>query len=264
MSKRKKLITTAVWILLAVSICVTLFSGYKLCEGLQIYKEGDQSYEILKQQARHQEDRENNEERTETQTDIPPVSIDFETLKKINSDAAAWLYCPDTPIDYPVMRSDDYDWYLHHLPDGTYNANGTLFFDYNCPEDFSGRLSIIYGHHMKSGKMFGSLKGYKKQEYFEQHPSLYLYTEQENYRIDLIYGLVIGAGKWRERAFMYELNLEELLEYASAKTTFKSDMEYTGSDKFVVLATCSYEFDDARYIVIGVLRPEAVLTACKR
>jgi sortase B len=187
--------------------------------------------------------------------DIPTLSVDFETLKNVNADSAAWIYCPDTVIDYPVMRADDYDRYLHRLPDGAYNANGSLFLDYNCPSDFSGRLSIIYGHNMKSGKMFGALTKYKEQDYFDQHPYMYLYTERENYQIDLVYGCVISAGNWREWAFMYEVNLEDLLACAALKTTFESPAAYTDKDRFLVLSTCSYEFDDARYIVIGVMRP---------
>lgn len=257
MGKWNKLITTAVKFLLIVSISITVFAGYKLRQSMQIYQQGDQSYEKLQGQVRYPEIPFSKEEAgTRELVEIPSIFIDFEALKKINDDAAAWLYGPDTVIDYPVMRADDYDWYLNHLPDGTYNANGTLFLDYNSSADFSGRLNIIYGHHMRSKKMFGSLEGYKKQEYFDQNPWLYFYTEQGNYRVDLKYGCIINAGEWRERAFMFDVNLDSLLSYAAAKTTFESSAEYTESDKFLVLSTCSYEFDDARYIVIGILRPE--------
>ncbi|WP_084493049.1 class B sortase [Lacrimispora indolis] len=242
--------------LLMVSVCVMVFSWYKMRESLQIYAEGDQNYKQLQTQIRHPAGANASESEALALVDIPSIYIDFEMLQKVNTDAAVWLYCPDTEIDYPVMCSDDYNWYLHHLPDGTYHVNGTLFLDYSCPPDFSGRLSIIYGHNMKSGKMFGSLVKYKEQKYFEQYPYLYLYTEQGNYRIDLKYGCVIGADQWRDQAFMFEGNLEALLSHASSKTTFESGTEYTDRDKFIVLSTCSYEFDDARYIVIGVLRPE--------
>lgn len=257
---RRKIITAAVWFLLLISVSVILYSGYQLREVLSMYREGDQSYELLRQQVGYGVNTnytdDTNRHRSETSVEIPPVFIDFEALKQINPDAVAWLYCPDTAIDYPVMRADDYNWYLNHLPDGTCNANGTLFLDCNSPGDFSGGLSIIYGHHMKSGKMFGSLKGYRKQNYFERHPRLFLYTAQGDYQIDLIYGCVIGANEWRDKAFMYEINRGALLEYASSKSTFESRTVYTKDDRFIVLATCSYEFDDARYIVIGVLRPE--------
>jgi sortase B len=181
--------------------------------------------------------------------------VDFAALKALSADAAAWLICPDTVIDYPVMKAGDYDYYLRRLPDGKGNANGSLFTDYNNAEDFSDRLTVIYGHNMKSGKMFGSLTKYKEQAYYDAHPYFYLYTASgEKYRLDLVYGCVIGAGQWRERAFMFSENLDSFLNYAKGNTTFASPAAYTPEDRFVILSTCSYEFNDARYAVAGVLR----------
>ena len=184
----------------------------------------------------------------------PRVEIDFEALHVVNRDAAAWLYCPDTAVDYPVMQAEDYSYYLDHLPDGTRNANGSLFIDYNCAPDFSDPLTVIYGHNMRSGKMFGSLDNYKAQSYYEKHPYLYLYTEEGDYTVEVLYGCVIGAGQWRERAFMYAENADALLIYASQNTTFTSGAVYQEGDRLVALSTCSYEFDNARYVLIGVLR----------
>ena len=83
-----------------------------------------------------------------------------------------------------------------------------------------------------------------------------LYTLWGNYRVELLYGCVIGAGQWRDRAFMYEANLDGLLDYAAYHTTFTSTELYSEEDRIIVLSTCSYEFDDARYIVIGKLTPQ--------
>jgi sortase B len=152
------------------------------------------------------------------------------------------------------MKADDYSYYLEHLADRTRNVNGSIFIDYNCAPDFSGELSILYGHHMKSGgMMFGSLEEYKSQKYYQEHPFMYLYTEDKSYRIDILYGFVIGAGQWRERAFMYDVNLGDLLSYAAQNTTFESGAEYTEGDKIIAMSTCSYDFDNARYVLIGVL-----------
>jgi sortase B len=186
--------------------------------------------------------------------EIPTLHIDYKELSKLN--AGAWLYSPGAMIDYPVMRAKDYGEYLYTLPDGSINANGSLFFDFNNAPDLSGRLTVIYGHSMKSGKMFGRLVGYNDQSFFERNPYVYLYTENGNYRIDLLYGCVVEAGEWRERAFMYEENIDSLISYASKNTTFKSGVETKPGDRFVALATCSYEFDDARYVLLGVLREE--------
>lgn len=265
MKRRKK--RAIVWGMLILALCIMAFAGYKLWETQRMYTAGNQNYEALRDLVQEvpvdlsdglaelTEDPDTSA--GEPLVEIPKRYIDFDALKKINPDAQAWLYCPDTVIDYPIMQATDYNWYLHHLPDGTYNANGTLFLDYNNPADFSGGLNIIYGHHMQSGRMFGTLVRYKQQVYFDEHPYMYLYTaENGSYRIDLIYGCVIGAGEWRDRAFMYEANLTSLLSYAARSTTFESGAEYADDDRFLVLSTCSYEFDDARYVVIGVLRPE--------
>jgi len=301
---------TAIWIMLALSVCVMAASLYKLREIQLTYKAGSDHYSGLADQVRSANiddmgppgisDTSSDEfsgsadtlsgitpEKSDTLSDaardtagslsglsikpsvvqtgareiypaidIPDISIDFNALRAINPDASAWLYCPDTAIDYPVMRADDFEYYLRHLPDGTVNANGSLFTDYNNAADFSGGLTVIYGHHMKSGQMFGSLTGYKKQAYFEAHPYMYLYTGDANYRIDLIYGFVIGAEVWRERAFMLEANSDDLLAYAARKTTFASGAEYAQGDRLVALYTCAYDFDDASYVVLGVMRPE--------
>lgn len=261
-ARKNRLIRPVLWFLLLAALCMIAWSGYRLWEARQVYVQGDQNYEQLQDLVRQPENIEDEIGAEATsmlpqvpQVEVPALSIDFDALRQVNADAAAWLYCPDTPIDYPVMRADDYNWYLHHLPDGTYNANGSLFLDFNCPSDFSGNLSIIYGHNMQSGKMFGALTNYKKQAYFAQHPYMYLYTPEENYRIDLIYGCVVGAGEWRDRAFMFEVNLDALLSYAAYNTTFESGLSRAAGDRVIALSTCSYEFDDARYVVLGLLRP---------
>jgi len=280
--KRNKLIA---FLILLLAVTVMVYAGGQLSETNKSYRESSAAYEDIKDRVRINQtaglridpqpnilselselsktaqpsmDMEDPPETT-AEVYIPKLEIDFETLKSFSKDAAAWLYSPDTAIDYPVMKASDYSYYLNRLPDGTKNASGSLFIDYNCASDFSGQLTVIYGHHMKSGSMFGSLKKYKEQAYYEKHPFMYLYTEQGNYRIDLLYGCVIGAGQWINRGFIYAENIEELLAYAEKNTTFKKNNTervrslYTEKDRLIVLSTCSYEFDGARYVVIGTL-----------
>ena len=247
--------------ILATGIGVMTYAGQQLLETNRMFREGNSVYDELNTYAKTRttgtmesvsytlpEDLD-----VEPQTDAIENIIDFKVLELINSDAAAWLYSPGTVIDYPVMRADDYSYYLNHLPNGTVNANGSLFIDYNHEPDFSGRMTVIYGHHMKSGAMFGSLVGYKEQKYYDEHPYMLLYTAQGSYRADILYGFVIDAGQWSEQAFMYEENFDELLRYAAQNTTFKSETAYNKDDRFLVLSTCSYEFDDARYAIIATL-----------
>jgi len=258
-------------VVLVVALGVAVYSATQLLAANRVYAEGNLAYEDLRWQVRktsisafgpYSVTTGSGSEGLETapvpepRVDIPALEIDFAKMRAINTDAVAWLYCPDTLIDYPVMSATDYNYYLNRLPNGTFNANGSLFIDYNNAQDFSDRLTVIYGHHMQSKAMFGSLVGYKSQRYYNEHPYMYLYTEQGNYRIDLVYGCVIAAGQWRERAFMFSENVDSLLAYAAHNTTFASDTSYAPGDRIVVLSTCSYEFNDARYVVIGVLRSE--------
>jgi len=104
--------------------------------------------------------------------------------------------------------------------------------------------------------MFGSLLEYKEQKYYEENPFMYLYTEQGNYRIDLIYGCIISAAQWKEGAYIYAENLDSLVNYAASNTTFESNVLYKEKDKIIVLSTCSYEYNDARYLVVGILKEE--------
>ena len=233
------------FLVLLAAIAVMTYAGAQLFEAEQVYQEGNAAYEDL------------NDRVNKSPADTAERKIDFVELKAISRDAVAWLYSPGTVIDYPVMKANDYSYYLRRLPDGTSNANGSLFIDYNCAPDFSDPLTVIYGHNMKSGRMFGSLTGYRAQSYYDKHPTMFLYTEQGDYRIELLYGFVIGAGQWRERAFMYPENVQALLAYAAHNTTFVSSAQYEADDRIAALSTCSYEFDDARYVVIGRLRKAA-------
>jgi sortase B len=255
------------FMVLLLGIGMIYYAGDQLSAAAQVYQVGNEAYDALSDQVRTigpadakaplpQQNPADAPTVQNARVHIPQLTIDFAALKAINEDAAAWLYSTDTVIDYPIMKADDYSYYLHHLPDGAFNANGSLFIDYNNAADFSEPLTVIYGHHMKSGKMFGGLKGYKDQKHYEKHPYMYLYTEQGNYRVELLYGCVIGAGQWRDRAFMYAANIDALLAYAAHNTTFTSEASYTDGDRVIALSTCSYEFDDARYVVLGVLRSE--------
>ena len=263
---KRKLYKILAWVVLALSVYVMIVIGSRLWEIRSNYRVGDRSYRELASLVRpavfplietalaaEGNLPEGRESVTAVEEGFFYSQVDFAILKAINPAVTAWLYSPDTVIDYPIMQAQDYDYYLHRLPDGTYNSNGSLFLDYNSAPDFSGLLTVIYGHKMKSGRMFGSLTNYKRQAYFNKHPYMYIYTENRNYRLDLLYGCVIAAGEWRERAFMYEANTEQLLTYAAYHSTFRSEASYIAGDHIIALSTCSNEFDGARYIVIGVL-----------
>ena len=185
-----------------------------------------------------------------------PISVDFESLLQENSDVIGWLYCENTPIHYPVVQANNNDYYLHRDLHGEYLKTGTLFADYRCKPVGTGQNHIIYGHNMKNSSMFGTLVKYTRQEYYNTHPVLYYLTPDKDYRIDLFAGFTADATSDIYRTEIGEANdFEAFLQELKTKSTFTSDVTVTGDDHIVMLSTCSYEFNNARYVVFGKLTP---------
>jgi sortase B len=201
----------------------------------------------------------NNKNGAQEENRIPSIvlDIDFDYLENENEDIKAWIYSPDTYINYPVLQSEDNDFYLHRLTDKTYNRAGSLFIDYRNSGDFSDYVTIIYGHHMKNDTMFGSISDYKKQEYYDEHPVMYLGTPKSSYEVQLIAGFVTKAAS---ETYIIPENVEERDEFLNnsiKKSTFDSGIgvaDLDKDDKLVMLSTCSYEYQNARYVVVGVLK----------
>ena len=168
-------------------------------------------------------------------SETAPITVDFERLQEENKDIIAWLYCPDTEINYPVVQSKDNEYYLRRLLDGTWNIAGTLFMDYRNAADCSDLHTIIYGHNMKNNTMFGSLPKYSKQEYYEEHSVLYLLTPKQNYKVKLIAGYVTPSDS---KVYEFEKTKEErsgLLKTALDNSLFTSGTTVSDEDRLLTL-----------------------------
>lgn len=184
-----------------------------------------------------------------------PIEVDFEALWETNEDVVGWIYCEDTPINFPVVQAEDNDYYLRRLIDGTWNSSGTLFADYRNTDDFSDSNTIIYGHNMKNKGMFGTLPNNKEQSYYDEHPLMWLLTPDGNYKVELIAGYVTSSTSEIYSFGQTEEEVLALAEKSIEKSTFTSDFQSSKGDRFVTLSTCSYEYDNARYVLIGRLIP---------
>ena len=182
-----------------------------------------------------------------------PIEVDFEVLWETNEDVVGWIYCEDTPINFPLVQAEDNDYYLRRLIDGTCNSSGTLFVDYRNADDFSDSNTIIYGHNMKNKGMFGTLSNYKEQSYYEEHPVMWLLTPEESYKVELIAGYVTASTSEIYSFGLVEEDILALVEKSIEQSTFTSGFQVSQGDSYVTLSTCSYEYDNARYVLIGRL-----------
>ena len=182
-----------------------------------------------------------------------PITIDFNSLLEKNSDIVGWIYCQDTPINYPVVQAENNDYYLRRDLNGKYLVGGTVFVDYRNAAIGEDCNYILYGHNMKDGTMFSSIAKYKKQSYYDDHPVLYYLTPATSHKVELYAGAVV-----KRDAIIYtpnpdETQFAEFLNNIRLKSTFTSKVEITESDTLIILSTCSYEYKNARYIIIGKL-----------
>ncbi len=180
-----------------------------------------------------------------------PTQIDFASLQAQNEDVVAWLYLPETQINYPVAFSGDNETYLHTDINGDYSRAGTLFVDGDATGDFSEWNTIIYGHNMKNGSMFKTITNYADSDFYEEHPMLYLYTEDARYQILPVLGCIVDDDDALYGIREYSEENLECLNALFRKSTFDSGESITEMDQLITLSTCSYEYDGARYVLVG-------------
>lgn len=245
-------------LLCVVLVCVFGFSAFKIISTLRGYKIAEENYNALSQQfvtaSTPKPSAAPGEEQEEEPVEVSPINVDFAALQAQNPEAAGWIYSPNTVINYPIAQTEDNFTYLDHLLSGEMNANGTIFIDCQNAKDFSDKNTLVYGHNMNDGSMFASLRNYRDAAYYPEHPCLYISTPEKNFRLDLFAGLVTEPD-----SFVYARQFDEdeqflaYVESAKAESTFQSDVEVGIEDNICVLSTCTYEFNDARYVVIGKL-----------
>lgn len=239
-------------LLLVICISVLTFSLYKIFDVFNEYSENKKMYDEMSDSYTI---------KLSTDSEIPspstketaPISVDFQKLLEQNNDIIGWLYCEDTPINYPVLQSADNDYYLRRMINKKYNVAGSIFMDYRSKSDLSSLNTIIYGHNMKNDTMFGTFTEYKNQEYYDEHPVLWYLTPTCDYKIELFSGYVTSSNSDAYTDFKNSDDLTKYVDETKAKSTFKTNIKPTDISKIITLSTCSYEYATARFVLIGNL-----------
>ena len=221
------------WGILAVALAVFIFSGIQLLNISGEYEEADKEYQELEQLAPlPQEEEAGPEDR----------QVDFAALAQKNSEIVGWIYIPDSKVDYPMVKGTDNSYYVSH----TFENKG----------DFSDRNTVIYGHHMKNGSMFAALVEYKDPDYFNAHRTIYLYTPQGVYTATVFSAYVdVATGPQTTISFQDDAAFLSFVETMRNQSITKTDTPIGAEDRIITLSTCTYEYDDARFIVQAVLHP---------
>lgn len=234
-----------------ITVCligIILVSGYKIGKTMWEYQVAKSAYTNI----------------SEKTAKVDPKQftgvVDWTALKKVNPDVQGWLYQKGTVINYPVVQGTDNDTYLHTRFDKQWSGGGTLFVDCRMEKDFKGFNSIIYGHHMKDGSMFRSIRGYTKEDgYYDKHKTLELATPHGNYHLVVFSAFLTKATDEDTYKMTYdEAEKQAYIDRAWERSELpitRDSVDVTKNDRLVTLSTCAYDYEEARYIVMCKMVP---------
>ena len=256
--KNKKSGKVLYYAILAVLLGILIYSSVKIISYVKDQKNAENIGNDINQGYTRPDtdDAENTDDKKEDETKKDPdpesIIVDFDRLQAKYPDVVGYVYSANTTLQLPIVQSADEggEYYLYRDIDGKDNKNGTVFLDIRCNSDFTSQNNLIYGHNMKTGMMFASLMNYKSQSYYEAHPYFYLYTPNQTYKVNLFAGCIVDHD-----ADVYATSLSDsYLQQCINESTFKSGSGVpTGS--ILTLSTCDYDFDNARYVLMGELIP---------
>lgn len=167
-------------------------------------------------------------------------SIDFLTLKNINSDIVGWVSIPDTNIDYPLLQGSDNTFYLDHNFAKDVHPYGAVFLDTTSKvDDFH---TFMYAHNIPTGEMFHDLEKFKDQIFFETHPFIYIHTSEQIYKFQVFSFYQTVAGSDAYRKYISQENILSYKQILTNESLYTRDVVLTQS-KVITLSTCSYEGD---------------------
>lgn len=174
-------------------------------------------------------------------------------MSALSEDVVAWLTVDDTPIDYPVLQGADNGKYLNTDPFGKFSLAGSIFLDARNAADFTDDYSLIYGHHMEYGRMFGTLDEFLNEEFFDGHRKGTLTVAERVYGIHFFACLEADAN---EPAIFAPTETDGTLDYVLENAAVLRELEENEIGPLIALSTCKNPQTMDRIIVFGVLSDE--------
>lgn len=178
-------------------------------------------------------------------------SANEEELKSINSDYKMWIQIENTNINYPVVQGSDNDYYLKHNFRKESNIFGTVFVE-SANDIDNDKNIILYGHNMRNGTMFNNITNYKEESFFNEDNKINIIMNNTLYEYE-VFSVYVKNVSEVNLAIGFA-NEDEFINYAyneADESLYKKDVDFSAEDNLITLVTCSYEFTDARTIVVA-------------
>ncbi|MDR2956833.1 MAG: class B sortase [Coriobacteriales bacterium] len=180
------------------------------------------------------------------------LSIDWDSLRRINPDIIGWIYIPNTQLGYPIVQGRDNKYYLNHTADGNVNASGAIFLDYENSADLGDRSNFIYGHNMLGNAMFSEMTNYVNEQFIRDHPRIFILTPDKTYDLT-----VIGAIKCHGTDPVRRIHFtgdSDFFNYLNTLGNYMVSGKYSdlmGASNVYCFSTCELFDTSSRIIVIA-------------
>lgn len=230
--KKKRILNIVIYLILFL---ILICSGFKLYFWYKDKKNNDETTEQLKNNVKLEKiknDNSNNEK----------YIVDFKKLKSENSDVVAYIKVNNTNIEYPIVKTSNNNFYLNHSFDKSKNSRGWIFADYKNKFDNTDKNIVIYGHNMRDGSMFGSLKNILNEEWYNntKNMNITFLTENGNYiyKVFSIYKIE-SEDYYIKTDFSTDNEYQKFLNIIKERSIKNFDVKVKASDKILTLSTCA-------------------------
>lgn len=196
---------------------------------------------------------------TDSNIEVPEILDEYKNLYNMNKKLIGWLKIDDTIIDYPVMQTSDNEYYLEHNINQEKDRNGALFLDKDCDVLKPSTNLIIYGHHMKSGRMFGNLDDYASENYYKKHSIIQFDTIYEKGTYEIMYVFRSKVYSEAEVVFKYyqfiecysEQEFDSYMKEMAAMSLYDTGVTAKYGDELLTLSTCDSSEENGRFVVVA-------------
>ncbi len=237
-----------------VGFVLVIGAGVYLGSVILEYREGESEYKALEELVFVQMGQENSEEMPVSSEDADEGEVSgpsandklimhaISALKEENEEIIGWITFDNMELSYPIMHGADNEYYLNHTFSGEINSAGSIFMEASNHPDFEDCHTIIYGHNMRNLSMFGRLKKYKTEEFYEEHQYFTIYTEEQAYRYQIFaYYDISEAGDVYTIGFEPDETFRKFVNDMIRRSYYDTNVEVTEQDKVITLSTCSTE-----------------------
>lgn len=263
--KQKNILYTVIVILLfTVGLIILLKTLFTYMDGIteakklkSLYEQGQETSSAIVQPSYEEQAPANEAAEPANDSQDTSVSEDKKTilpryyeLLKVNSEVIGWIKVDGTRIDYPLLKHDDNEYYLHTSIEGKKSKRGCVYMDFRNDSNLSDKNTLVYGHNMKDGSMFRDLVAYKKKSFFEAHRKILIDNLYEEGIWEVFSVYIVDANKETINIdYPDDTSFLNAMEGFKNRSMFETDTQIGKDDKIVTLVTCSYETSNARTIV---------------